>query len=113
MGSSFRFIEFMAHLLPMGAPRSLRPFLSLIELVRNFLRPITLSVRLRANVTAGHILITMLGLAFIRSSGSVIILLIVIVATFYFLFEIVICLVQRYIFRFLPSIYMDEHPKFW
>ena len=36
------------------------PLIVLIELVRNFIRPITLSVRLAANIVAGHLLIRLI-----------------------------------------------------
>ena len=51
----------MAHLVPLGTPVALIPFMVLIELVRNFIRPLTLSVRLAANIVAGHLLLTLLG----------------------------------------------------
>ncbi|MGL5139777.1 MAG: F0F1 ATP synthase subunit A, partial [Acinetobacter baumannii] len=43
----------VAGLLPMGAPAPLNPFLVIIETVRILVRPITLSVRLTANIRAG------------------------------------------------------------
>ena len=37
------------------------PFMVVIEIIRNIIRPITLSVRLAANIIAGHLLLTLLG----------------------------------------------------
>ena len=51
----------MAALLPIGAPAALNPFLVLIETVRIMARPVTLSVRLIANMRAGHIVLTLIG----------------------------------------------------
>nr|ABY71749.1 secretory protein [Chilobrachys guangxiensis] len=51
------FRERSAHLVPEGAPLILAPFIVLIERVRHLIRPITLSVRLAANMIAGHLII--------------------------------------------------------
>lgn len=52
--------SFLCHLTPLGSPLYLGPFLVLIEVVRSLIRPITLTVRLVANVLAGHVLIILL-----------------------------------------------------
>merc|ERR1712203_468089 len=50
-GFIFKAIKrFLAHLVPAGTPDVLIPLIVVIELVRNFIRPITLSVRLAANI---------------------------------------------------------------
>jgi len=51
----------LAHLLPQGTPTALMPFIVIIEITRTLIRPITLCVRLTANLIAGHLLITLLG----------------------------------------------------
>nr|YP_009421073.1 ATP synthase F0 subunit 6 [Viviparus chui]ASR74841.1 ATP synthase F0 subunit 6 [Viviparus chui] len=51
----------VASLLPMGAPFLLNPFLVVIETVSIMVRSITLSVRLIANMSAGHIVLTLIG----------------------------------------------------
>ena len=51
---------FLAHLTPLGTPYVLIPFMVIIELVRRFMRPLTLSIRLAANLTAGHLLIALI-----------------------------------------------------
>lgn len=104
--ATHNFREFIAHLQPVGSPRPLNPFLVVIELVSLCVRPLTLLVRLRANLRAGHILIALLGGAF--PSGSVFIL---IIGMLYFSFEMAVCVVQAYIFTLLSRLYLDEHPS--
>jgi F-type H+-transporting ATPase subunit a len=81
-------------------------FIVIIELVRNIIRPITLSVRLCANIVAGHLLlrllrnfsITSFTLFTISFSGIVILGLL----------EIAVALIQSYVFITLSSLYATE-----
>jgi ATP synthase subunit 6 len=50
----------MKSLVPQGTPYVLIPFIVLIEIISSLIRPVTLSVRLTANITAGHLLISIL-----------------------------------------------------
>lgn len=106
----FNLSEFLAHLQPLGAPAMINPFLCLIELVRLLVRPLTLAVRLTANLRTGHILIRLLGTGITRSPLPVRLLLIII-GSAYCIFEIGVCFVQAYIFTLLPTLYADEHPE--
>uniref|UniRef100_A0AB39CC75 ATP synthase subunit a n=1 Tax=Optediceros sp. TaxID=3114356 RepID=A0AB39CC75_9CAEN len=103
----------VAGLLPMGAPAPLNPFLVIIETVSILVRPITLSVRLTANMSAGHIVLTLIGnyltASFFVSSIFSMILLISI-QVFYTIFEFGISMIQAYIFCLLITLYSDEHP---
>lgn len=100
-----------AHFLPDGAPDWLNPFLVLIETSRILVRPLTLSFRLAANITAGHIVLSLLGIyltaALFSSFSSRGVLLII--SSFYILFEVAICIIQAYIFCLLVSLYRDDH----
>nr|ATZ70138.1 ATP synthase F0 subunit 6 [Conus damottai] len=103
----------VAGLLPMGAPAPLNPFLVLIETVSIMVRPITLSVRLTANMSAGHIVLTLIGNyltagLFISSFFSIFLLLLI--QILYTVFEFGISLIQAYIFCLLITLYSDEHP---
>nr|QUJ10058.1 ATP synthase F0 subunit 6 [Tubifex tubifex] len=100
-----------AHLLPEGAPDWLNPFLVMIESVSVSVRPLTLSFRLAANMTAGHIvlgLISIYGASALLSSFSTLMLLIPL-SMGYITFELAICLIQAYIFCLLLSLYSDDH----
>ncbi|MCB4761721.1 MAG: F0F1 ATP synthase subunit A [Sulfurovum sp.] len=103
----------IASLLPIGAPAPLNPFLVIIETVRILVRPITLSVRLTANIRAGHIVLTLIGnyltASFFLSSVFSIILL-VRIQILYTIFEFGIRIIQAYIFCLLITLYSDEHP---
>nr|AWH98393.1 ATP synthase F0 subunit 6 [Conus tabidus] len=103
----------VAGLLPMGAPAPLNPFLVLIETVSIMVRPITLSVRLTANMSAGHIVLTLIGNyltagLFVSSFFSIFLLLMI--QVLYTVFEFGISLIQAYIFCLLITLYSDEHP---
>nr|QGZ10069.1 ATP synthase F0 subunit 6 [Eisenia balatonica] len=100
-----------AHLLPDGAPDWLNPFLVLIESTSVLVRPITLSFRLAANMSAGHIVLSLVGVycasAWFSSFLSVSIL--TMTSLGYILFEVAICMIQAYIFCLLLSLYSDDH----
>jgi len=99
----------IGHLLPDNAPILLNPFLVLIESIRIIIRPLTLRFRLAANITAGHVVISLISLFSIRSKIKPFIL-IIILSIRYILFEIIICIIQAYIFCLLISLYRNDHP---
>lgn len=99
--------EFLAHLVPLGTPYPLIPVIVLIELVRNLIRPLTLSVRLAANLVAGHLLITLLRSPLVRVSaigGVVLIRALVILLVL----ERAVAFIQAYVFRILRTLYLSE-----
>nr|ALQ78795.1 ATP synthase F0 subunit 6 [Glycera capitata] len=103
--------SFTASLLPGGAPDWLNPFLVLIETISIMVRPITLSVRLAANMSAGHIVLGLIGIyassAMFSSIYSASML--ISIQILYTLFEMGICLIQAYIFCLLITLYADDH----
>jgi len=103
----------VAGLLPIGAPAPLNPFLVIIETVRIIVRPITLSVRLTANIRAGHIVLTLIGsylMARLLSSGISSTIILMLIQVLYTVFEFGIAIIQSYIFCLLITLYRDEHP---
>nr|QGZ09952.1 ATP synthase F0 subunit 6 [Eisenia nordenskioldi nordenskioldi] len=100
-----------AHFLPDGAPDWLNPFLVLIESTSVLVRPLTLSFRLAANMSAGHIVLSLLGVycasAWFSSVFSI--LMLTLTSLGYILFEVAICMIQAYIFCLLLSLYSDDH----
>lgn len=78
----------------------------LIETVRNLIRPITLSVRLIANIIRGHLLIHLLSsislfgeILFIMSIPLIIILIVL---------ETAVAFIQRFVFAILVTLYINE-----
>nr|AVW86119.1 ATP synthase F0 subunit 6 [Melaenis sp. YZ-2018] len=105
--------SFVAHFLPSGAPDWLNPFLVLTETISISVRFITLSFRLAANMSAGHILLGLMGIAGSSAifTSSFSFLSLTLVQLGYIVFEMGICLIQAYIFCLLLSLYSDDYPS--
>ncbi len=104
------FFGFLHMFLPSGVPFWMAPVIFLIELFSFLIRPITLSVRLFANMVAGHVLLKVVA-GFILSLG-------VIWGVFPFLFSVVmtgfelfVAILQAYIFAILVCAYLAETTK--
>nr|AQQ72862.1 ATP synthase subunit 6 [Leipothrix sp. 1 XFX-2017] len=94
---------FVSHMIPEGCPKPLVAFLFLIEMVSNMIRPVTLSVRLVANILAGHILMILLAkLVFFVGPPLIVIYMLL------NLVEFAVSLIQCYIFTVLVTLYMSE-----
>lgn len=96
-----------AHLVPLGRPGALAPFMVLIELVRSLIRPLTLAVRLAANIVAGHLLMVLLRTP-ITSSPSALVALILVALVALALLESAVATIQAYVFRILTVLYVNE-----
>jgi F-type H+-transporting ATPase subunit a len=90
------------------APKVLLGLIVPLEVLGQFMRLISLSVRLFANMLAGHILIlTFLGLIFIFQSWAL--LFVLAPATLFYVFEVVIVVgIQAFIFAALSAIYIGS-----
>jgi F-type H+-transporting ATPase subunit a len=96
--------------IPAGTPQKMRPFIFAIELISQCVRIISLSVRLFANILAGHLLILFMG------GGLAVLLglaalgwLTAPLAIIFFIFEVVlVATLQAFIFATLSSIYYGE-----
>lgn len=102
--------SYLAGWVPAGTPRAMRPILFGIEVISQFVRIISLSVRLFANMLAGHLLILFMagGLAVILGLAALGAITLPI-AWGFFMFEIVlIATLQAFIFAILSSIYLGE-----
>jgi F-type H+-transporting ATPase subunit a len=90
-------------------PKALYPLIVPLEILGQFMRLISLSVRLYANMLAGHMLIlTFIGLIFVLESLAVAVVAVPAAAAFY-LFEVVIVVsIQAFIFAALSAIYIGS-----
>jgi len=95
------------HLTPQGTPNILIPFIVTIETISNIIRPITLSVRLTANIIAGHLLITLLR-NIGRKLNIKLIPLLLILQLILFLLETAVAIIQSYVFSVLITLYFRE-----
>lgn len=100
-------IHIFAHLVPLGTPSALIPFIVLIESISNVIRPITLSVRLIANIVAGHLLITLLGNQTAVAANFLLVGLILTQIALLTL-ESAVALIQSYVFAVLSTLYSRE-----
>lgn len=104
--------RYWLHLVPAGTPKPLWPLVFLIEIIGLFTKPFALTVRLFANMTGGHaILLVLFGfLLGIKHYASPALGVPSTVASFAFilfimLFEVLIALIQAYIFTVLTAIF--------
>ncbi|HEY2372229.1 MAG TPA: F0F1 ATP synthase subunit A [Gaiellaceae bacterium] len=89
-------------------PKAILPLIVPLEILGQFMRLVSLSVRLYANMLAGHMLIlTFIGLIFVLQSLALI--PVVGVAALFYLFEVVIVVsIQAFIFAALSAIYIGS-----
>jgi F-type H+-transporting ATPase subunit a len=103
---------FFRQFLPVGTPLWLAPMIVVIELVSYMARPITLGIRLFANMFAGHMLIKLFGdfaammIDRLGPFGIVAAIAPVAIMMVLFAFEVTVVLIQSYIFILLTSVYI-------
>lgn len=90
-------------LVPLGAPSYLAPLLTLVETVRLFIRPVSLSLRLLANITAGHVMLGLLSLLIMKQAS------LIFVGVLYCAVELAVAVIQAYVLTLLLNIYQQEH----
>jgi F-type H+-transporting ATPase subunit a len=102
------FRRYFASWIPAGTPGGMKPVLFVIEAISHFVRIISLSVRLFANILAGHLLILFMGgglVVILGLAGLGVITLPIAVA--FFIFEVgLVATLQAFIFATLTAIYL-------
>eukprot|EP01137_Pigoraptor_chileana_P011765 Opistho-2@63196 len=99
--------------MPLGAPLVLAPLLVSIELISYLARPISLGLRLAANITSGHILLGIIALfiyKMILAGGFLLVASIAAITILLFLtvLELGVAVIQAYVFTLLVSIYYND-----
>jgi F-type H+-transporting ATPase subunit a len=100
-------IRYFKSWVPQGAPKPLLALIVPLEVISQFMRLISLSVRLFANMLAGHMLIlVMIGLIFIFESYAIAVIAVP-VATAVYIFEVgIVVTIQAFVFALLSAIYI-------
>jgi F-type H+-transporting ATPase subunit a len=103
-------LSFFNLFLPSGVPKLLIPFLALIEVTSYIIRPFSLSVRLFANMLAGHTLLNILSSFVFNVFKKYVLvsLLPILFIVFVIILEFCIAIVQAYIFSILICIYFGD-----
>jgi F-type H+-transporting ATPase subunit a len=104
------FLPYFRGWLPSGTPNSIKPLVFGIEVISQFVRIVSLSVRLFANILAGHLLILFMGGGLVVLLGlSALGWLTAPIAVAFFIFEVgLVATLQAFIFATLASIYLGE-----
>lgn len=100
------FVPYFKHWVP-PAPKAVRPAIAVLEVLSQFLRLISLSVRLFANMLAGHLLVLMSAALVIIIGHWYIGFITTPVGIFFYLFELLLVAnLQAFIFAMLSGIYI-------
>lgn len=99
--------HFFGYFLPKGTPWWLAPLMIVIEIFAYLARPISLSVRLFANMMAGHVLLKVIA-GFIISMGLAWGWLPLSFTVLLTGFEIFVAILQAYIFTILTCVYLHD-----
>jgi F-type H+-transporting ATPase subunit a len=100
------FFGYFKGLIPHGVPIFLLPIMAVVELLGLLAKPFALAIRLFANMTAGHIVIyALISLIFVMQSVGWAGLAIP-MALFIYALEILVALLQAYIFTMLSSLFI-------
>jgi len=99
--------HFFSLFLPAGTPWWLAPLMVLIELFAYLARPVSLSLRLAANMVAGHVLLKVIA-GFIVSMAFYLKIFPIPFISVLIGFEIFVAILQAYIFTILSCVYLND-----
>ncbi|ALE04085.1 ATP synthase A chain [Bartonella ancashensis] len=110
-------LGFLRLFVPRGVPVAILPLVTMIEVISFFSRPISLSLRLFANMLAGHItlkvfsgfVVSMVGMGIVGVGGSILPLTMTVAIT---ALEFLVAFLQAYVFTVLTCMYLHDavHP---
>jgi F-type H+-transporting ATPase subunit a len=101
-------VRYLKSFVPPGLPFKpvMVPFMWFVEVLQEFTKPLTLGLRLYANILAGHLIIFVF-LSFILYFGTYMAVISVPAAVIFFAFEIFVAVLQAYIFAILTQVYIE------
>lgn len=106
-------LHFFTYFFPQGAPKLLAPIIIPIEIISYLSRPVSLSIRLFANMVAGHVMfevfatfvVLLAGAGAVGTAAGVIPLALNVVLVG---FELLVAALQAYVFAILTCIYLHD-----
>jgi len=107
-------LHFFSLFIPHGTPGYMIPLIFLIELFSFLIRPFSLGLRLFVAMTAGHILMKVLaGFVINGLNAGALTIAIVTIPSFVLmigitLLELLVCVIQAYVFALLTSLYLND-----
>ena len=108
--------RFLRLFVPSGVPAVLLPFIVPIEVISFLSRPVSLSVRLFANMLAGHITLKVMGGFVVSLLGAGLFAILAplpfVMAIVLTAFELLVAVLQAYVFAILTCVYLRDalHP---
>jgi len=107
-------LHFFTKFIPKGVPAALLPLMIPLEIISYFIRPISLSVRLFANIMAGHTMLKVFAGFIVMMAGGMglvgyllgllpFALVVVLIG-----FEFFVAFIQAYVFALLTTIYIQD-----
>ena len=105
--------KFLGYFFPEGAPMWLAPIIIPVEIVSYLSRPISLSIRLFANMVAGHVMLKVFAtfvvmLAGLGSVGPFLSIMPLTLNVALVGFEVLVAFLQAYVFAILTCIYLHD-----
>ena len=106
--------HFFGYFFPQGAPKALAPLIIPIEVISYLSRVVSLSVRLFANMVAGHVMLIVFASFVVMIGGAAGILgifgaaLPLVVTIALYAFELLVAFLQAYVFAVLTCIYLHD-----
>jgi F-type H+-transporting ATPase subunit a len=105
--------KFLGYFFPEGAPMWLAPIIIPVEIVSYLSRPISLSIRLFANMVAGHVMLKVFAtfvvmLAGLGTVGPFIAVMPLAINVALVGFEVLVAFLQAYVFAILTCIYLHD-----
>lgn len=106
-------LKFFSMFLPAGIPWWLIPFIVPLEVISFMVRPITHSVRLFANMMAGHLILKIvIGFAIAAASAGGVMVVLGVLPTLFnvvmMMFELLVAAIQAYVFAILACVYLKD-----